>query len=193
MIIGGGICGLLAAERCVREGIKFLLFERGDDYGGNWVVRANTYSHLQASSDIIDCGVHCQDSRKRFRQYTIALAHILRSDVDISVSSLCTQAHASLYQWDKDFPLDKNPFAKVAAPKVLSTIRGFAERHNISQHTKFGTEVTSITRTSKRRWDMAHHAINPFCMQILRLLLCKVSLGRGCSNACAASLFPSLK
>jgi len=48
VIIGGGICGLLAAERCVREGIIFLLFERGDDFGGNWFVRANSYSHLQA-------------------------------------------------------------------------------------------------------------------------------------------------
>ena len=48
VIIGGGICGLLAAERCVREGIDFTLFERNDDFGGNWVVRANTYSHLQA-------------------------------------------------------------------------------------------------------------------------------------------------
>ena len=50
VIIGGGICGLLAAERCVREGIPFTLFERNDDFGGNWVVRANTYSHLQARS-----------------------------------------------------------------------------------------------------------------------------------------------
>ena len=48
VIIGGGICGLLAAERCVREGIPFTLFERNDDFGGNWVVRANRYSHLQA-------------------------------------------------------------------------------------------------------------------------------------------------
>ena len=48
VIIGGGICGLLAAERCVREGIAFVLFERSDVFGGNWVVRANTYSHLQA-------------------------------------------------------------------------------------------------------------------------------------------------
>lgn len=47
VIIGGGICGLLVAERCVREGINFLLFERGDDFGGNWFVRANSYSHLQ--------------------------------------------------------------------------------------------------------------------------------------------------
>ncbi len=71
VIIGGGICGLLAAERCVREGIRFLLFERGDDYGGNWVVRANTYSHLQASSELVDCGAQCQDSPRGFTQCTI--------------------------------------------------------------------------------------------------------------------------
>ena len=49
VIVGGGVCGLLAADRCLREGIKFLLFERGEDYGGNWSVRANSYSHLQVS------------------------------------------------------------------------------------------------------------------------------------------------
>ncbi|CAK0786243.1 hypothetical protein CVIRNUC_009456 [Coccomyxa viridis] len=107
VIIGGGICGLLAAERCVREGISFTLFERNDDFGGNWVVRANKYSHLQA--------------------------------------------HAALYQWDKHFALDKkSPFSKVAAPKVLETIRGFAEKYHIGKNTRFGTEVTTVTRKSDR-------------------------------------------
>ena len=48
IIVGGGVCGLLAADRCLREGIDFVLFERGEEHGGNWLVRANTYSHLQA-------------------------------------------------------------------------------------------------------------------------------------------------
>lgn len=66
IIIGGGICGLLAAERCLRDGIQYLLFERGDDFGGNWVVRANTYSHLQASYETLDCSTDAQqlDSSK---------------------------------------------------------------------------------------------------------------------------------
>ena len=63
------------------------------------------------------------------------------------------QAHAALYQWDKHFALDrKSPFAKVAAPKVLETIRSFAEKHSIGKSTRFGTEVTTVTRKSDRRY-----------------------------------------
>ena len=62
------------------------------------------------------------------------------------------QAHAALYQWDKHFALDrKSPFSKVAAPKVLETIRGFAEKYGIRKNTRFGTEVTNVTRKSDRR------------------------------------------
>ena len=46
-IIGGGICGVMAGARCVRDGLSFVILERGSCYGGNWFVRANSYSHLQ--------------------------------------------------------------------------------------------------------------------------------------------------
>ena len=46
-IIGGGICGVMAGARCVQGGISFVILERGHSFGGNWVVRANSYSHLQ--------------------------------------------------------------------------------------------------------------------------------------------------
>jgi len=46
-IIGGGVCGVLAAQRCVQENMSFILFDRCTDFGGNWFVRANSYSHLQ--------------------------------------------------------------------------------------------------------------------------------------------------
>lgn len=47
--------------------------------------------------------------------------------------------------------MDKSPFTKVPAAKVLSTIRNFAEKHSIRQSTRFGTEVTTIIRKSDRR------------------------------------------
>lgn len=46
-IIGGGVCGVLAAQRCVQEKLSFIIFDRCNDFGGNWFVRANSYSHLQ--------------------------------------------------------------------------------------------------------------------------------------------------
>lgn len=62
VIIGGGVCGLLAADRCLRVGIKFLLFERAGEYGGNWHARANTYSHLQARYRNLGSQARCRGS-----------------------------------------------------------------------------------------------------------------------------------
>lgn len=48
-IIGGGICGILAAKGCRDHNLPYRLIERGDDLGGNWVTLANGHSCLQAS------------------------------------------------------------------------------------------------------------------------------------------------
>ena len=47
VVVGGGICGVLAAQRLAQENIDFIIVERGNGFGGNWLVRANSYSHLQ--------------------------------------------------------------------------------------------------------------------------------------------------
>ncbi|KAK9828833.1 hypothetical protein WJX72_002308 [[Myrmecia] bisecta] len=47
-ILGGGICGVLAAQRCAEAGIPFHLLEREADFGGVWGTLANSHSHLQA-------------------------------------------------------------------------------------------------------------------------------------------------
>ena len=47
LIIGGGICGVLAAQQCKERGIRFRLIDRCEDYGGVWAFRANSHSHLQ--------------------------------------------------------------------------------------------------------------------------------------------------
>ena len=152
VIIGGGVCGLLAADRCLREGIDFVLFERGEEYGGNWVVRANTYSHLQARRRSLGQQLAAQDP--------VPLIVIMDDHNLIPLIILLVvyhhpcriQAHAALYQWDKDFPLDKSPFTKVAAPNVLQNMRDFAEKHLIRHHTRFGAEVSTIIRKSERRY-----------------------------------------
>ena len=78
------------------------------------------------------------------------------------------QAHAALYQWDKHFALDKkSPFSKVAAPKVLETIRGFAEKNSIGKNTRFGTEVTTVTRKSDRRYSQAPYLYEAFLGSLL--------------------------
>lgn len=44
----------------------------------------------------------------------------------------------------------------MSAPKVLQTIKNFAEKQGISRRTKFGTEVTNVTRKSDRRCCKTH-------------------------------------
>ena len=48
VIVGGGLCGVLAARNCHERGIKYRLIEREACLGGNWHTLANSYSHLQA-------------------------------------------------------------------------------------------------------------------------------------------------
>ena len=47
LIVGGGICGVLAGRRFAQEGLSYKIIERNGDYGGVWAYRANDYSHLQ--------------------------------------------------------------------------------------------------------------------------------------------------
>lgn len=48
VIIGGGICGLLAARQCRDKGLSYTLIEREKRLGGNWHTKANDHSFLQA-------------------------------------------------------------------------------------------------------------------------------------------------
>lgn len=47
-IVGGGLCGILAAARCAEAGFSYQLIERNGVLGGNWQTMANGHSKLQA-------------------------------------------------------------------------------------------------------------------------------------------------
>jgi cation diffusion facilitator CzcD-associated flavoprotein CzcO len=47
VIIGGGICGLLAARGCTERKMPYVLVEKNAVLGGVWQTLANEYSHLQ--------------------------------------------------------------------------------------------------------------------------------------------------
>lgn len=49
VIVGGGICGILAAKQCHDRGMKYVLVERTAELGGVWHTMANKTSFLQAS------------------------------------------------------------------------------------------------------------------------------------------------
>ena len=48
VVVGGGVCGVLAAQKLGEEGLTYKVVERLEDFGGVWTYRANSYSHLQA-------------------------------------------------------------------------------------------------------------------------------------------------
>ena len=47
VIVGGGLCGVLAAHRCHESNLSYCLVERQSDFGGVWASLANEHSHLQ--------------------------------------------------------------------------------------------------------------------------------------------------
>ncbi|KAI7845562.1 hypothetical protein COHA_000852 [Chlorella ohadii] len=48
-IVGGGICGILAAKMCGDRRWPYVLVERREELGGVWNTLANNHSYLQAS------------------------------------------------------------------------------------------------------------------------------------------------
>ena len=50
VIVGGGICGILAAKQCHDRGMKYVVIEREAKLGGVWHTMANATSFLQVSS-----------------------------------------------------------------------------------------------------------------------------------------------
>ena len=47
LVVGGGMCGILAGSRFAAENWSFRIIERASNFGGVWDYRANAYSHLQ--------------------------------------------------------------------------------------------------------------------------------------------------
>ena len=47
LVVGGGVCGVLAGQRCAAKGISFCVVDEGEDFGGVWCTLANTHSQLQ--------------------------------------------------------------------------------------------------------------------------------------------------
>jgi cation diffusion facilitator CzcD-associated flavoprotein CzcO len=47
VIVGGGICGILAAKQCSDRQWPYLVIERNAELGGVWGTLANNHSYLQ--------------------------------------------------------------------------------------------------------------------------------------------------
>ena len=47
LVVGGGICGVLAGQRCAAKGLSFRIVDKGTDFGGTWISLANAHSQLQ--------------------------------------------------------------------------------------------------------------------------------------------------
>ncbi len=47
VIVGGGVCGVLAAHRCLERALTYYIIDRQSDFGGVWASLANQHSHLQ--------------------------------------------------------------------------------------------------------------------------------------------------
>ena len=50
LVVGGGVCGVLAGQRCAARGISFCIVDEGADFGGIWCTLANGHSQLQVGA-----------------------------------------------------------------------------------------------------------------------------------------------
>lgn len=56
VIIGGGICGILAARECQKRGLTYAILEKEPQLGGNWYTKANAHSYLQVTAGWVGRG-----------------------------------------------------------------------------------------------------------------------------------------
>jgi heterodisulfide reductase subunit A-like polyferredoxin len=48
LVVGGGICGILAAKECADRRWPYIVVDRNKELGGVWSTLANRHSYLQA-------------------------------------------------------------------------------------------------------------------------------------------------
>ena len=48
VVVGGGICGILAAKHCSDRRWPYIVVDRNEELGGVWGTLANRHSYLQA-------------------------------------------------------------------------------------------------------------------------------------------------
>jgi hypothetical protein len=124
VIIGGGICGLIAARNCYDRNLPFKLIEKNPSLGGNWYSLANSYSHLQVCS--LPHYVHSVEIASVMLRW-VALSLVMFDCIPISTCcALGThhiwrpplQAYEPNYRWDDDYKLNTDPLTKNSGAAV---------------------------------------------------------------------------
>ncbi len=126
LIVGGGLCGVLAAHRCDENSLSYCLIERQSDFGGVWASLANEHSHLQVKP------FYNIDAKMR---WVVVYLTSLRVHL---------QAFEAMYRWHGKYPLGPKPLAKISGPAVLQTLRRFARDTDLYKNTFMNSSVLSI-------------------------------------------------
>ena len=92
VVLGGGVCGVLAAQKLKEAGFTVKLVEKRENYGGVWSYRANPYSHLQVRPSLYGCrsGLLYMVAG-RHKHYLIVRPKVL---IGTKVRSVCSTAHS---------------------------------------------------------------------------------------------------
>lgn len=123
VIVGGGVCGVLAAHRCLEKGLTYCIVDRQSDFGGVWASLANQHSHLQVTT---------ATAKPNNLQYPYR---------EEKTQGHNMQAFEAMYRWHDKYPLGPDPLAKISGPGVLHTLRRCAEDAGLYQNTTFGSSV----------------------------------------------------
>ena len=126
VIVGGGVCGVLAAHRCLETALTYYIVDRQCDFGGVWASLANQHSHLQVNTaTAMPNNVHYPYREENTQWHNL-------------------QAFEAMYRWHDKYPLGPDPLAKVSGPGGLHTLRRVAEDAGLYQNTMFGSSVLSV-------------------------------------------------
>ena len=158
-IIGGGVVGVIAANRMRERCIDYRVVERLSDFGGVWHTHSNNHSTLQVHQDAgcheeisLECWIPCQASAVapakcllvHILQYT-ALAAPEAGVLCVYMCCLTIKAPEASYRTHPKFPLGKKgPLEQISGNAVLSKLREMAQHFGIHQHTDFNSEVETV-------------------------------------------------
>jgi len=124
VIVGAGVCGLIAAEEIKKKGKSYMILEKSTEVGGCWVQAANKTSHVAVSepsyrfnydhkgkypSDFTGRDELLKDAKRYIAAHDLAVTHQaqvtkVEKDADgwtvtyvLTATKMCTEVHGCLY------------------------------------------------------------------------------------------------
>ena len=133
-IVGGGICGILAAKMCGDRRWPYVVVERNEELGGVWGTLANKHSYLQArlggAAGRLEGSARCCGGGAACDHWPAAAAAAATSLLPppagpLAALPLCSlQCYEPNYRWDDSYRINQDELTKGSAVAVKQVRSG---------------------------------------------------------------------